>query len=105
MVYQVELLNPEARALLENLAKLKLIRFKVFGAAARNGAPHLPASNENAGEQAVPNISVEEEPVQAQAAAPFSLEGIQLGFGCLKDKIHLAPDWDEPLEDFKEYMY
>ncbi|MBK8564518.1 MAG: DUF2281 domain-containing protein [Saprospiraceae bacterium] len=27
------------------------------------------------------------------------------GFGCLKGMIHLAPDWDEPLEDFKEYMY
>ena len=25
-------------------------------------------------------------------------------FGCLAGKIHLAPDFDEPLEDFKEYM-
>jgi hypothetical protein len=30
---------------------------------------------------------------------------VKPGFGCLKGKIHLAPDWDEPLEDFKEYMY
>jgi hypothetical protein len=27
------------------------------------------------------------------------------GFGCLKGMIHLSPDWDEPLEDMKEYMY
>lgn len=26
------------------------------------------------------------------------------GFGCLRGKISLAADFDEPLEDFKEYM-
>jgi hypothetical protein len=26
------------------------------------------------------------------------------GFGCMKGKIWMAPDFDEPLEDFKEYM-
>ncbi len=26
------------------------------------------------------------------------------GFGCLRGKIFLSPDFDEPLEDFKEYM-
>ena len=25
-------------------------------------------------------------------------------FGCLKGKIHLSTDFDEPLSDFKEYM-
>jgi len=25
-------------------------------------------------------------------------------FGSLKGKIHLSPDFDEPLEDFKDYM-
>ena len=25
-------------------------------------------------------------------------------FGCLAGKIQLAPDFDEPLDDFKEYM-
>ncbi len=25
-------------------------------------------------------------------------------FGCLAGKIQLAPDFDEPLEDFREYM-
>ena len=25
-------------------------------------------------------------------------------FGCLAGQIQLAPDFDEPLEDFKEYM-
>ena len=26
------------------------------------------------------------------------------GFGALKGKIWMAPDFDEPLEDFREYM-
>lgn len=25
-------------------------------------------------------------------------------FGCLAGKIHLAPDFDAPLDDFKDYM-
>ena len=25
-------------------------------------------------------------------------------FGCLAGKIHLAPDFDDPLDDFKKYM-
>lgn len=26
------------------------------------------------------------------------------GFGCLRGKISVSPDFDEPLEDFREYM-
>jgi hypothetical protein len=26
------------------------------------------------------------------------------GFGCAKGQIRMAPDFDDPLEDFKEYM-
>ena len=26
-----------------------------------------------------------------------------LGFGCLQGRIRMAPDFDEPLEDFKDY--
>lgn len=25
-------------------------------------------------------------------------------FGCAKGKIYISPDFDEPLDDFKEYM-
>jgi hypothetical protein len=25
-------------------------------------------------------------------------------FGCAKGQIHISPDFDEPLEDFKDYM-
>ena len=36
-----------------------------------------------------------------------TLEAVSLGaprFGCLAGKIRLAPDFDEPLDDFKDYM-
>lgn len=26
------------------------------------------------------------------------------GFGCLRGRISMSPDFDEPLEDFREYM-
>jgi hypothetical protein len=39
------------------------------------------------------------EPVVSPKAKP-SLKG----FGCLKGKISMAADFDEPLEDFKDYM-
>jgi len=26
------------------------------------------------------------------------------GFGCLRGKISMSPDFDDPLEDFKDYM-
>ena len=26
------------------------------------------------------------------------------GFGCLKGKMKISPDFDEPLEDFREYI-
>ena len=26
-------------------------------------------------------------------------------FGCLKGQIYMSPDFDEPLDDFKEYMH
>ena len=36
-----------------------------------------------------------------EAAPAF---GARPRFGCLAGKIQLAPDFDEPLADFKEYM-
>jgi hypothetical protein len=30
---------------------------------------------------------------------------VKTGFGCAKGMFEMAPDFDEPLEDFKEYMY
>ena len=41
----------------------------------------------------------------AAAQRPAGEEtGSLKGLGCLRGKIRIAPDFDEPLEDFKDYM-
>jgi hypothetical protein len=61
-----------------------------------DGTVHLPvpAAWRN---QAI-RVKAELEPV-----AP-SEEPTLKGFGCLRGKISMSPDFDEPLEDFREYM-
>ncbi len=44
-------------------------------------------------------VKAELEPVERVPAHP-ELKG----FGCLQGKISMAADFDEPLEDFKEYL-
>jgi hypothetical protein len=38
--------------------------------------------------------------VESDATGPSNRKG----FGCLKGKISMAPNFDEPLDDFKDYM-
>jgi hypothetical protein len=47
-------------------------------------------------------VTAEMEPVASPADQPPD-ESLK-GFGCLRGKISMSPDFDEPLEDFKEYM-
>ena len=49
-------------------------------------------------------VRAELEPVgiMSKQGAEDSLENLK-GFGCLRGKISLSPDFDEPLEDFKDY--
>ncbi len=50
-------------------------------------------------------VKAELEPVEAVAQpSPGEGTGSLKGFGCLRGKIRMAPDFDEPLEDFKDYM-
>ena len=50
-------------------------------------------------------VKAELEPVEAAAQPPPGDEtGSLKGFGALRGKIRMAPDFDEPLEDFKDYM-
>ena len=32
-------------------------------------------------------------------------KGKETGFGCAKGEIYISQDFDEPLDDFKEYMH
>jgi hypothetical protein len=42
-------------------------------------------------------------PANGASAASSSQTALK-GFGCLRGKISMSPDFDEPLEDFKDYM-
>ena len=65
-----------------------------------DGTLHLPLPSEWR-HQAI-RVKAELEPVETDAEAAKSVN--LRGFGCLRDKIWLAPDFDQPLEDFKDYM-
>ena len=50
-------------------------------------------------------VKAELEPVGTGTEATATGKSQKLrGFGCLQGKIRMAPDFDEPLEDFKEHM-
>jgi len=51
-------------------------------------------------------VKAELEPVvqSAKTETETEAEGSLKGFGCLRGKISMAADFDEPLEDFKDYM-
>ncbi len=62
-----------------------------------DGTLHLPIPPELR-HQAI-RVKAELEPV-VQEGGQRNLKG----FGCLRGQISMAPDFDEPLEDFKDYM-
>ncbi|EDY22347.1 hypothetical protein CfE428DRAFT_0472 [Chthoniobacter flavus Ellin428] len=62
-----------------------------------DGTLHLPIPQELR-HQAI-RVRAELEPALTEA----SQAGLK-GFGCLRGRISTAPDFDEPLEDFKDYM-
>lgn len=64
-----------------------------------DGTLHLPLPAEL--RHGKVRVEAKLEPVEPQLP-PFA--GSLKGFGALKGKIRMAPDFDEPLEDFKEYM-
>lgn len=62
-----------------------------------DGTLHLPVPP--AWRNTLIRVKAELEPVAGTPARPEPLKG----FGCLRGKIRMAPDFDEPLEDFKDY--
>ncbi len=47
-------------------------------------------------------VKAELEPVGNAPESGDSAQSLK-GFGCLRGRISLSPDFDEPLEDFREY--
>jgi len=68
---------------------------------AADGTLHLPVPA--AWRQRSIRVKVEMEPVGEWPEKPAA-ETVLKGFGCLRGKIAMAADFEEPLEDFKDYM-
>ena len=62
-----------------------------------DGTLHLPVPAE--WRHGAIRVKAELEPVISPTAAPAILKG----FGCLRGKIAMMPDFDEPLANFKDY--
>jgi hypothetical protein len=66
--------------------------------ASEDGTLHLPLPPELG--KGNFNVTATIEPVNGEPSEPQRLKG----FGCLKGKLWMSPDFDEPLDDFSEYM-
>jgi hypothetical protein len=62
-----------------------------------DGTLHLPVPP--AWRRQAIRVTAEMEPVTSQAEQ--KMEETLKGFGCLRGKISMLPDFDEPLEDFR----
>jgi hypothetical protein len=68
-----------------------------------DGTVHLPLPPELRQGRLNVTATVEPVPPAPPNDATNTSENLN-GFGCLQGKIWMAPDFDEPLEDFKDYM-
>lgn len=66
-----------------------------------DGTLHLPVPAE--WRHRAIRVKAELEPVSFETKAALVSANLK-GFGCLKGKIRMTPDFDEPLEVFKDYM-
>ena len=65
---------------------------------AADGTLHLPVPAE--WRHGSIKVTAEMEPVMSPVTAPADLTG----YGCLQGRIAMAPDFDEPLEAFRDHM-
>jgi hypothetical protein len=123
MTITVELKNEKALALLKTLEQLDILKLLLpsrmpAGEAVPNipGEPKPSDSNQLSDDAAngklaklpdagLPNETGDNRLFFNSPDVERLLENDPSGFGCLQGKIHLAADWEAPLEDFKEYMY
>jgi len=48
--------------------------------------------------------SLRDAPVRVTATLEAATSASRPVFGCLRGKVEMAPDFDEPLDDFRDYM-
>lgn len=67
-----------------------------------DGTLHLPLPKAWQHQSIRVRAELEPASVTVERGVAGSQENLK-GFGCLRGKISLSPDFDEPLEDFKDY--
>jgi len=50
------------------------------------------------------NTFIDRKDISADEVETQESDGLPNGWGCMKGKMWMADDFDEPLEDFREYM-
>ncbi|MBI5915769.1 MAG: DUF2281 domain-containing protein [Bacteroidetes bacterium] len=103
-MFEVTIRTDNQAALQKLVEFLASLNVEVFGKGetTTNGKKKKPA--------ATPKLTVQliekqqDVPPGAATGKPSSSIKFKPGFGGAKGMITLSPDWDEPLEDFKEYM-
>ena len=109
MIVSVEILNEDALKLLQDLERLKVL--KLFLPSPKKSAAKKNRHSNGSSTKPVadfPNEISARNPHTAEAEAmPVAAEKVQFkaGFGGAKGMFVMSPDFDEPLEDMKEYMY
>ncbi len=68
-----------------------------------DGTLHLPVPEAWRHQSIKVKAELEPLPPVAERAKPGLWKELR-GYGCLRGKLWISPDFDEPLEDFKDYM-
>jgi hypothetical protein len=98
MTVTVELLNKDALTLLQNLERLHVLKLLSSGRMGGNTAVQ--------GNEAPANISSSgSDPAKPESTKDESPENCPAGYGGANGMFVMSSDFDEPLEDFNEYMY
>ncbi len=105
-MFEVTIRTDNQAALEELLGFLKVLDLKIIKLPkASNAKKAIEVKVEMPTEASTPPPKEsKEKKIVKWCGMDVDITDVKTGFGCLKGMIHLTPDWDEPLEDFKEYM-
>lgn len=97
---QIELKNKNALSILKSLEKAQMIKLISKEAKTENTPVHF----KDASSKKIAMDLAHEIEKSREEGIPKSNKGNRRIFGYSKNSITIKPDFDEPLEDFKEYM-
>jgi hypothetical protein len=102
-MFEVTIRTDNQKELHQLLVIIKSLGIQVFKENAGNGKKIVIELPEK--EVPSPDIKGEKKKIVKWGGMDVDISNIKPGFGCAKGMFEMSPDFDEPLEDFKEYMY